>query len=369
MSNAALKYTPREDLAEPGSEQAFAGWKSRNHIQIGFNVIVNCATTRPARERDAILWLANYAHRERMTADQLTEQLGMDRAGIRAALTNPEVEIKQFVNKVESMRSVLDNNLPKLAETKIVKEVTEACEFAMETGSIVEIIGKTRIGKTDSVELFYLRNLHRSAYIVAPATESYSDWIFAVARAIGISVGNGKKVTQIEAQIRVCLRSGAINFVIVDEGQRLWPSDIRLKPKRLEFLRTLWDENRNKIGIAVVATPQFTISLNQAMKVSTRWAPGQWDGRVVRFLLPDTLTDGDLGRVAKHRCPEANEEMVRQLVLGAKATQGFCGSMVNVLKLARFRAGKGDITLEAIIQAQAQMARGSKIELLAKGKA
>jgi hypothetical protein len=361
-------YTPRADLSEPGSELAVNGFTQRNNIQIGMNVVVRAARTRSERERGAILWLANYARREKLTADALTEALGLDRAAIRAALTNPEADIKQFVGKVESLRTVLDANLKEPANTRVHRDVTEALEFATESGAIVEVIGKTRMGKTESAEHFHLKNLQRSIYCVCPATDSYSDFIFALGRACGVSVGGGKMVTQIEAQIRAMFGRGGLTFLIMDEGQRLWPSDIRIKPKRIEFLRTLWDENKKEIGIVVLATPQYSVSMNQALTKSERWAPGQWEGRVVRWHCQDTMSRADLAKVASFHCPEADTPMIDQLVLGALGTEGFCGAMVNAITLARFKAKREGHApnLQDIVNAQAQMAAGTEIERLAK---
>jgi hypothetical protein len=55
-------------------------------------------------------------------------------------------------------------------------------------------------------------------------------------------------------------------------------------------------------------------------------------------------------------------------VLGAKGTHGFCGAMVNAVKLARFKARRngGRVTLQGVKDAQLQMTRGTKIELLVK---
>jgi hypothetical protein len=365
MQQTAPNYTSRAELTEAGSESGFAGWSSRNHIQVGFNTVIRATRPRPERERNAIRWLAAYAQREQITADALTEQLVSDRATIRAALTNPDADVKQLVGKIESLRAVLDSNLRPPADTTFCKTVNKALRFALDKGQLVEIIAKTRDGKTTPADYFHLKNLHQCIYFVCPATESYSDFIFAIARACGVSVGNGKTVTQIEAQIRAMFGRLGIRMLICDEGHNLWPSDITLKPKRIEFLRTLWDENKRQIGVGVLSTPQALVSSNQALQKSKRWSPGQWEGRVTRFRPTAAATSEDIEKVAKWHCPEGNVAIINQLVLFAKVASGFYGAMVNVIERARFEAEEvGEkLTLDHIKFAQAEAIKDTNVEL------
>jgi hypothetical protein len=368
--NPEPSYKSRNDLNESGSEQAYGGWRSTNHIQVGINLVARVARTRPPRERDALLWLANYAHREQLTADTLTDHLQCERADIRAALTNPTAGIKHIVSRIESLRAIMDAKLRDPADTAFSRLIKKACRYAMEKGVITEVIAKTRMGKTQCADAIHLRNLHRAIYVSCPATESYSDWIFALGRAAGVSVGGGKRVTQIEAQLRSMFGKGAFNFLLVDEGHYLWPTDITLKPKRVEFLRSLWDENKGGVGITVLSTPQALLSANQATAKSKRWAPGQWEGRVVRFSFDEAIEEDDHYKVAKWHCPEGDKSIHRQLVIFAKITPGFYGQMVNALELARFEASeaKTPLTAEIVRAAQKQMIKGTELEKALKEK-
>ena len=93
------------------------------------------------------------------------------------------------------------------------------------------------------------------------------------------------------------------------------------------------------------------------------------------FHLRDTMSDADLAAVARHHAPEFADGLIASLVEQAKASAGFCGVMVNTIRAARFKARIACaeqehpvVTPELLLAAQAQMARGTRIEALAKQK-
>ncbi len=375
MSKLALAYTSRADLPElperptqspkKGDRTSnFPGWSQRHNINIGLNFTVKVARTRSPRERNAILWLANYLHREQRTADQLTELLGAPREDIRAALTNPEADIRHTVQKIESLRAVMDANLRLPANTAFFRRVEKTARFAMEKGALTEVIKKTRTGKTTTADYIHLKNLDRSLYYECTDGESFSDFIFDFARAVGISVGNGKTTSQIKAQIRALFGRNAINLLIIDEGHKLWPSDITLKPRRIEFLRSLWDRNKRQLAIVILSTPQAIVSANQALGSSKRWAPGQWEGRIVRFHGEEVTSDEDHESVVRWHFPEGTPAMIDLLVKFVKISPGFYGALENVIDLARFEAAdsKMPMTISVIREAIQESIKKTPLE-------
>ena len=366
MSDAVLEYTPREDLARVAAQPA-ATWTTRHNVHVGLNTTARVARTRPDRERKATLWLANYANREGVSTDSLSEQLGVDRKALRALLTDPFAEVKDIVRKIESMRSVLDANLRAPAQTEFCRVVAKAFRYAMENGALVEVIDITRTGKTTIADYVHLKNLDRAIYVNCTHTESYSSFIIDVARACGISISSGKKgkkVHVLEEQIRSMFARGLFNLLIVDEGHYLWPNNIALKPKRIEFLRSLWDEKKRQVAIVILSTPQALLSSNQALQKSKRWAPGQWEGRITRFNQSAKPSTEDVEKVARWHCPEGSASIINHLVLFAKIAPGFYGAMVNVLDRARFEAKEAGekLNVSHIEAAQAEAIKGTELQ-------
>jgi hypothetical protein len=362
------RYAPPGTDPEAAPERHLASAALRG-INIGLNVVVRVAAVRTDRERRAMIWLTNYARLQGLTADALSERIGIPQDEVRAALTDPGADIRPFVRAVEAARANFEKFIPSLVRTAVTRDVTEAIEYAGETPGIVEIIGHNRTGKTESAWRLYLRMLDRALWIDCPEDDSDRTFLFEIARAGGIGTGTNKKPDQIRSQVKAIFGEAGVSVLFVDEAHRLWPSNPKTKPKRIEFLRSLVDAGKPpRVSVIVIATEQFAESLEAALDQSTRWAPGQWQGRAQRWVLPETLSDAELDAVARHHAPDAPEEVLRSLVLQAKASQGFCGIMVNTIRRARF-IGKGKITRDSVDRAQIQMARGTKLEQAAQAKA
>ena len=362
------RYAPPGANPEAAPERHLSGAALRG-INIGLNVVVRVAAVRTERERRAMIWLTNYARLQGLTADALSERIGLSQDDIRSALTDPDIDLRPFVRAVEGARANFEKCIPQLVRTAVTRDVLEAIGYAGETPGIVEIIGHNRTGKTESAWYQFLRLLDRALWIDCPEDDSDRTFLFEIARAAGIGTGTNKKPDQLRAQVKAIFGDPGISVLFVDEAHRLWPSNPRTKPKRIEFLRSLVDAGKPpKVSVIVIATEQFAESLEAALDKSSRWAPGQWQGRAQRWVLPETLSDAELASVARHHAPDAPEEAIRSLVLQAKASQGFCGIMVNTIRRARF-IGRGKVTRESVDRAQIQIARGTKLEQAAQAKA
>lgn len=336
-------------------------------ISIGMNIVARVARVLPEAERSAMLWLTNYAHKRDITADALSEELDLDKAEIRRALTDPDADRARFVRQVAILRSKFETEIGKLYSSTVLRKVRNAVKFAMgDAPQIVEIIGKTRIGKTFCAKVEFLKRMDHAVWLHCPNPGAEREFLGELADALGVSSGNALKSHQVIQKINSCFGKNRLRLLFVDEGHRLWPADLRHQPKRIEFLRDLWE----KLGVSVIilATPQYSESLAQAMEDNPRWAPGQWDGRVQRFHLSDTMSDEDLAGIARHHLPDGTEAMIDQLVLQAKSSEGFAGSMVKAIQRAKFMASMDNETLglEHIKKAQAELAKGTRIETLAK---
>jgi AAA domain len=371
MSSTRYAETPEGSDAAP--ERLLASAKLRG-INIGLNVITRVARVRSPEERSAMIWLHNYARLQNLTADALSGELDLDKPVIRAALTDPDADLSRFVRQVATLRKKFEASLPTLADIEPSRVVREGLNMALRRRKIVEIVGMTREGKTVPALDWFRRNaMDRGIYFDCPSEQNDRDFFFAFLAALGISGGTNKKNNQATPQIRACFGTGMIELIVLDEGHRLWPQDLKKRPSRIEFLRSLYDaRNPAQIGVAIITTPQHTISMNIALDPKAgnpRWAPGQWEGRAIPFHLPDVVSDADLRAVARHHAPDFADGMIDALVMHAKATQGFCGAMVNAIELAREKAdnrGSKKVTPDILLAAQKQMVAGTKVGQAAK---
>lgn len=364
---SSTRYANPGNNPDESPERYLASGKLRG-ISIGMNIVTRVAHVLSEPERAAMIWLTNYAHLRDLTADALCTELQMEKAEIRSALTDPEADRKRFILRVEELRSKFEASLPGLANTVILRKVRNAVKFGASTPQIIEIIGKTRIGKSESGKAEFLRRMDRAAWLHTPKGQN-REFIFELARSLGIAVGSTSlKAAQIVPKIIACFGPNRINMLFVDEGHRLWPHDLRTDPYRIDFLRDLWE--LHGVTVIVLATPQYSESMSAAMQDNPRWAPGQWDGRVQRFHLPDTMSDEDLGKVARYHFPDATDDIVHQLVDQAKASEGFCGAMVKAIERAKFMAAVEEkpVSLNYIKLAQKELAKGTRLQQIAEGQ-
>jgi hypothetical protein len=352
-------------------------------LNIGLNVLAITARIRTQRERAAMFWLVNYAlNVAKLTTVQLLnkfdepyivqvsvgikvelprEGLALDKDYVRSALINPAEDLREFVGAVEDYRRRFESSLPELVDTEVSRIVARAFRRAQVKTAMIELLGKNRMGKSDCLRMHWLRNLDTVLWYECPGANDDLTFKCELARKIGVCASGAKKSGQIASQIKPCFGPQGIRTLIVDEAHRLWPADIRNKPLRIEFERELYADGGG-CSIINVATHQFTASLNQMLANSVRWAPGQYQGRVTPYHLPDTMKDGDLARIARHYCKNIEDKAVEALILSAKSTEGYCGLMVNVLEEAELEAKGSTITEDLVLDTIDAFTRGTDLD-------
>lgn len=384
---ATTRYAPAGANPEENPERNLANARLRG-INIGLNIIARIARVLPQAERDAMIWLHNYARLRDLTADALSAELDLDKSEIRRALTDPDADRMRFVRQVGIVRAAFekcrttyrrpdvpsefrligkfDESLGAIANTKVRRKVGQAIRMATKSPQIVEILGKTRLGKSISARHEFLGIMHHAAWLHCPRPGNERDFLNAMADALGVACGSCQKNSQILPKIEACFGPNRIRVLFVDEAHRLWPNDWRHEPKRIELLRDWWE--RLGLSIIILATDQYSEAVQDAMQ-SDRWAPGQWVGRVQPFDLPEALEDVDLAAIAKHHAPDANDAVVAQLISHAKTSAGYCGAMVKAIERVRFRTGDdGKLTVEEVRKAQVQIDREARLLALASVK-
>lgn len=359
-------FTDRSNLNDTGTASGYIGWRSSNFIQVSGSVVINVGRTREKPDRDAINWLFFYQLREQMTAKRLVDLVGVDATSLRAAFTRPDFDVSALVPKIEKLRAKAEAFVRQPAESDVFALCARGFRIAKETHSMVEVIVKTREGKTTAADWCHLKNMHDTVYVYCRNEKNERDFIWGVARAHGLAVGNGNTLTQLREQIRSMYGNGGLAALILDESHRIYPKNIQDEPTRIEFIRSIWDEHTDDVGIVSFATPQSVITLNLMMKLNERWAPGQYSGRVIRLdSSRKKPTENCLRKVARWHCPEGTDAMIEQLAKFAKISDGLLGSMINTLKVARMDAKdeRRTLSVDHIQRAQLEsLTPGSELE-------
>lgn len=355
-------------------------------INIGLNVIGRVARARTVHERRCMVWVHNYARLMQLTADALSDDLGLTRVEIREALTNPTCEhMKRFCDAVTALRKKFEESLPKLVKNRVSRAVRSGMEEAYEDRVCGLIIGPERVGKSEAFLDTYLREyMDRGVLINCPEGRDMRSFISVVAAALGITASRAKKNDLIREQIFGTFYSGVVEIFCIDEMQRIWPSDLAQHfPEKIEFLRTLWDnaeltrrarrgrDGGGGLAIAGCATPQFAHDLNTALEENRRWKPGQFEGRMRRTYTPETLTEHEVAQIAKFMAPEFNEASLDQLVAVALASPGLLGFLGNVVGKIRYKARKESraVTPDLVNESAREMLQGTLTEKRGKEKA
>jgi hypothetical protein len=326
-------------------------------INVGLNVVCRVAQVRTEAEAHAMIWLTNYARLMRRTGDALSDELGLDKEKIREALSRPDFEgMKEFVSAVSALRRKFEDDLVKPAETHVSGVVRSAVKTALNERVPVRVEGKWRLGKTVVAEYEFLMNLHQAVWVETPTDNSERTFIDEVGRALGVSLSGGKKVAALRTQIKGVFATGMLKLFFVDEAHYLFPVETDTRPKRLDFVREIFDMRGVRLGIVLLCSEQYSLAMQDMLNHNTKWAPGQWDGREIPFPLRDSLKDHELAAIARWHAPQADKEAIAYLVEMAKANEGYAGKAVNCIKLARqIYLEDGKLTVDSIRKAQGQM--------------
>ena len=328
----------------------------RQGIRIESNYVVDAARRRKPAQAAAMRWLLNYAQLT-STEVEMLDLPGLTIREINEALTFAFADaalVARFTAAVDVLRaqfegameierasqanpfrpgSSLHDGFGPIAPTQVSRTIERALQKVLEKGALAEIIGLTRIGKTTPAARWFLHHLDSAVYVVCPNATSEMDFLYAIARACGVATRESSDTCQrLRARIETAFAAGGYRVLLIDEGHNLLLRGVKAA-QRLEFLRRLRDHLG--VGVAILATPQFSEALAEAFQAGSRWAPGQYDGRVRTYHLPETLSDEDLGAIARHHAPDFEAALVTELIGFAKSSEGYGGAMVNAISRTR----------------------------------
>jgi DNA transposition AAA+ family ATPase len=288
-------------------------------INVSLSIASQAARIYPEAARHACLWLANVAANSqriqlcwqrrklpdplgtigRITEVDVATRLGLEPIDVYRFLSgHDEADIERCTAAIQKYRAEFESAFPPLVKTQDTATIAEAFYSASEDHNIATLEGKWRHGKTEECERIWLKNLHRAIWVHCPSNSDEVTFISAIASALGISTGGGKKTSQLRGQVKRSLAIGLIDTIIIDEAQGVWPQDlVTAKPIRLDFVRELRDSLG--IGSVLIVTDQFALALELAVQNNTRYAPGQVAGRRDQYKLRDAHTDAEVRAIAK----------------------------------------------------------------------
>jgi len=378
--------TRRTDNTDPGhAPEKHLSSPHLRPINVSLALCANAVRTYDTPTRHAALWLCNLAANSRriqvcwqsrnlpdplgtigrITEADLAAKLGLEPKEIYMALTgDPAADLPRFRRAVESFRAAFEKALPPLVKTGDTAKIVGAFRMAAGDHSIVEVRGKWRHGKTVEAERQWLLNLHDTIWLHCPSNNDERTFIFALAQCLGIGTGSGAKPSQLRPRIMAALGVGLISRIVVDEAANLWPANLRdAKPARLEFLRELKDTLC--VGSVLITTEQFALNMELSMQHNTRWAPGQVMGRTAPVRLRDAHTPAEIRAIARLHAGDIEEEALDGLVAFAQAEEGYLGSMVKAIEVARDEAAGARLTAGHLAGAIKQQQRDANLRALA----
>jgi len=313
------------------------------------NLVAARASVLESAEHREIVWFLQYLSLHagglrwaaaEVAPDVLTDE---DREKWVAALClNPEsgCELEVCLPRLKQLQAdYIRQKTDGVAVTELGRAVYDALEYCNKSRCLVLISGKPRLGKTYAAQAWVQQHPGRARYCQVPSSADDLAFFTAVARALGITIESNAKTKNLRPRIEAALQSGDV-MLVLDEAAYLWPShNYRLaRPSRISWLMTALINHG--ASVALLVTPQwFNTEADYAHK--SGWAAAQWHGRVNRYIqLPDSLSIGDLEKVARAWLPNGNQRAIEALADYANLSQKYLAAIEHTVKHAMFIAGQ-----------------------------
>ena len=227
-----------------------------------------------------------------------------------------------------------------IAETEITQIVTRWIRKSRNTRRAVTIVGNSRSGKTEAVELNAQMHPCSCRLVNTPATNVLGDLLREVAKSLGMEVGPaGKAARDLRERIDYVLRYSHLQLIF-DELQFLLPSTFsrNTAPARLNWVRrSIMDQ---EIAAVFVCTPQSYLPAKKKFVKATGFAMEQFDERILKTVqLPEELSESDLLAVARIHFAGLPEECLLYVVKKVLATErNFVSDIEKIATLSKDNA-------------------------------
>ncbi|MGZ5568522.1 MAG: ATP-binding protein, partial [Limisphaerales bacterium] len=246
-----------------------------------------------------------------------------------------------------------------IAMTEVSNQVFDALNYALAERGMVEVIGDSRFGKTESIKAWCAMRPGVARLVAVPSSNSEIDLLKAIGAALGITYGLSPDTHQLKDRVEYVLRHSGL-MLVLDEAHFLWP--VRYSktsaPARLNWVRTELADKR--IPVALCYTPQAWKQVTDSFVRTTRYAMEQFAGRpLMKKVLPKELSKADLTAVAKIHFPDLDRDFLDWIVETARASEGYIATMEAIARRVRYNAkasGKSRITFADIEHAAGEVA-------------
>jgi hypothetical protein len=226
------------------------------------------------------------------------------------------------------------------ADTAVARSVTDALEFAWAEKAMVEIVGDSRYGKSQSVQTYCAAYPGRARLVKTPCTNDQRSFFTAIAEAVGVEVTLKTTGAELRHALEFIFRHSGL-MLVFDESHFLIPQNFTAKtaPFRLDYVRSQILDNG--CPVALVATPQQLPTAPKSFERVTGFNMAQWRGRIMRSVqLPSELPQSDLMAIVKHHFPSLKEAYAKRIVSAALISDKFIFTIESIAKNARAVARK-----------------------------
>lgn len=309
-------------------------------------VAARASVLESAEQREAICFLqflSMHAGGLRWAASEIAPDFlrGEDREKWLAGLClDPATNLELQVALPKLNQLIADYTKSKQAGFAITEAGSILCaalDYCSESRCLVLISGRPRLGKTFTAKAWIEQHPGRARYCQVPSSADDLAFFSAIARALGITIESNAKTKNLRPRIEAALQGGDLTLVL-DEAANLYPNhNYRLaRPSRISWLMTgLINQGAS---VVLLVTPQFFNTQADYVDKSG-WAASQFLGRIEKYVaLPDSLSIGDLEKVARAWLPHGDKRSIEALADYANLSQKYLAAIEHTVKQALYLA-------------------------------
>jgi DNA transposition AAA+ family ATPase len=282
------------------------------------------------------------AYAERITADPACDWSAVEaETGYSASVLSRVFRGEyhgNIANVAAALRRYFERKRDAVAAAYVPNQITarihRAIQFAAANATMALVVGPSRIGKTAAAAAWAAANGDRGAAALAtcPPVGGTRELLRRIMAACNLRAGGWSVAAALAALHR---HLSPARLLILDEAQRLVPSDRRSCPRLLELVRDLHDTTR--CPVVLIATTRL-----EDMLAASAYVHEQLIGRILAPLrISGDLAAEDWQPIAKQMVPEIGPAALEALAGPAVvASPQRLAALVHVLSIARRAAEK-----------------------------
>ena len=237
--------------------------------------------------------------------------------------------------------------------TAISRRMWKQFDDAAKTGTMIVIDGLEGRGKTEATAAW--ANCHlglaRSSSLKGITTKTAQ--FRALAQSFGVSHGNSRKASEMQASVEEVLRISGL-MLIIDEAHHCFNQGPRMytRPEMLDWIDTALCNP--PLPVALITTPQFLICMERAAG-QVGWNYRQFRRRCKRYVtLAPKNSHEDIEAVARKLLPGADRATIKQMMAYealSKRDLSAVGDVAREAKLLAEEDGAHQVTFEHVKRA------------------